>query len=385
METTPRHTLSVGVVYSAALVQGLCVVSYPASASVLKQQLSDAEYGTLFLPQMLATVLGSALGARLGPRALHVRYLQLALLAAAAAEGCLLSVASLGSVAAYLGTFALGIGFGLSAAPLNGYPARLFPARPQPALIALHTALAAGFALGPSAVSAAETAGVWWLMPALTGVAALALALLAPFALGALPSPQLGAAEVGTRAASGGALFALAVVLYALCEGTFANWCVVYLREERGASATTAALALSLFWAALALGRLAVSSVLTRVPAEVIWRALPVGMCAVFLLLPLADGPVLGVVLFALAGLACSAFFPLTVSLAAEHVPGGATRAASILTAALMVGVGLGSFAVGPLRTQVTLASLYRASAAYPAVLAALCGWLTLQRRRGVF
>lgn len=400
MNPNTRHPYAASIVYASALVQGLAVVSYPASASVLKQQLSDAQYGTLFLPQMIATVLGSALCARLGPRALQPRVLQLALLAAATAEALLLcaGAAKLGAGAAYAGTLALGFGFGLSAAPLNGLPARLFPGRAQTALVALHTLLAAGFALGPSALSAAQAQGQWWVVPALVCAGVLALALAAPFALasladGSLPQPSAAAPQRGlTRdqaprtgpaaAPQPVSLFAAAVMLYALCEGTFANWCVVYLREERGLSETAAAFALSMFWFALATGRLVVSGLLARVAAELIWRLLPLAMCAVFLLLPLIHGAPLAVLAFAAAGLACSAFFPLTVSLAAEGSPAGEAGAASVLTAALMVGVGIGSFVVGPLRSLVSLADLYRASATYPLLLTLLCGGLALQRRR---
>jgi predicted MFS family arabinose efflux permease len=49
------------------------------------------------------------------------------------------------------------------------------------------------------------------------------------------------------------------------------------------------------------------------------------------------------------------------------------------MIAALMVGVGLGSFAIGTLRQALTFEDLYRLSAIYPA--AALCLGLTVLRR----
>jgi predicted MFS family arabinose efflux permease len=106
-------------------------------------------------------------------------------------------------------------------------------------------------------------------------------------------------------------------------------------------------------------------------------------MAAAFLALPLVRDASSGVLAFGCAGLACSAFFPLSVSLGAPSFRGGAARASSLLTAALMVGVGLGSFVVGPLRTGTSLATFYRYSCAYPLLAWALCAWrMRLQAER---
>lgn len=381
MERTTTRRFATGVVYGSALVQGLSVVSYPASAEVLKARLSDAEYGSIFLVQTLATLLGSSAGSRLGQRALGGSVLSAALVASAAAELLLWLAPQLGVAAALSGAFALGAGFGLAAAPLNGQPGRLFPARAAVALVALHTVLAAGFAIGPALVSAASAAGSWSIVPAAIGLMALVLAGLARMSLAEAGADAAPVADGGGRTqARGSFAFAVIVVLYALSEGTFANWCTIYLREERGVPAPLAASALSSFWCALALGRLAVSALLSRFSAESIWRCLPLGMIGAFLWLPAVQSAAAGIAVFGLAGLACSAFFPLSVSLAGQRDPAGAARAASQLTAALMLGVGVGSFAIGPLREGHSLAALYRASAVYPALALALCGWLTLRR-----
>src|SRR5512147_96156 len=61
-----------------------------------------------------------------------------------------------------------------------------------------------------------------------------------------------------------------------------------------------------------------------------------------FLLLPYAMDAVTGIALFALAGFACSAFLPLTISLASQRFPRQIALVSSMLIAALMVGVGMG-------------------------------------------
>ncbi|MEI2769477.1 MAG: hypothetical protein V9G98_01620 [Candidatus Competibacter sp.] len=150
-----------------------------------------------------------------------------------------------------------------------------------------------------------------------------------------------------------------------------------------------AALALSVFWGAMVVGRLLVAVLVVRIAPLTIWLALPALMIAAFLLLPGASTPALGLGLFALAGLACSAFFPLTITLASERFPEHVAWVSSMLIAALMVGVGLGSFVIGPLREWLSLEQLYQLSAAYPVAVVGLALWLVGSRRRvmayGVF
>jgi hypothetical protein len=57
-------------VFSSALVQGLVSVAFPASAAVLRGQgLTDAQYGSIFLPQMALAAVPPALAALLAVRA----------------------------------------------------------------------------------------------------------------------------------------------------------------------------------------------------------------------------------------------------------------------------------------------------------------------------
>lgn len=143
-----------------------------------------------------------------------------------------------------------------------------------------------------------------------------------------------------------------------------------------------AALALSVFWAAMVAGRLLVAVLVAWVAPLKIWLTLPALMIAAFLLLPAADTPTLGLSLFGLAGLACSAFFPLTISLASEWFPEHVPWISSMLIAALMVGVGLGSFVIGPLREWLALEQIYQLSAFYPIAVIGLAWWWVGGERR---
>jgi predicted MFS family arabinose efflux permease len=127
-----------------------------------------------------------------------------------------------------------------------------------------------------------------------------------------------------------------------------------------------AGLALACFWAALAVGRLAVSALLIRIPSRRIWLGLPFVMAGAAVIIPLGHGAVAGILAFSIAGFGCSAFFPLTVHSAVATDPARGEWISSAMTAALMLGVGLGSFTVGPLRSVCSIGQIYLLSALYP-------------------
>lgn len=385
---------AVVVLYLAGLLQGLTLVSFPASSAVLKalHGLSDAQYGAIFLPQVALAVVGALAGGSLATRWSLKTLLWIALLVNALAQLLLAATAGLSPSAAYVavlaGTASLGLGFGLSGAPLNGLPSLLFPSKGDSALVALHTLLGLGLALGPWLASPFVMAGHWVGFPFL--LACLAAFLAAAAALVRFPSGEALAAESVPAVdpmplpvladakdthpvrTTGFWLFALACVLYAFAEGTFSNWAVLYLQDIKQLPETVAAGALSAFWGAIVGGRLITTVLVLRLPAQRIWIVLPLLMIAAFLLLPHADTPVLGIGLFAFAGLACSAFFPLTIGLASKRFPDQVPWVSSMLIAALMVGVGTGSYVIGLLREMLPMEQLYRLSAAYPVAVLAL-------------
>lgn len=365
------------VVYASALLQGLTLVSVPASSSVLTsvQGLSDAQYGAIFLPQVALAVAGSIGGGSLA-RTLGLKsLLGLALVANGVSQLLLAGSAAVAQERAFplvmLATGSLGLAFGLNGAPLNSLPPALFPHRRDAALVALHSLLGLGLAIGPLVLTPFIASDRWIGFPLLLS----GLSLLLVLAAIGVPLPRTAGGETtpapGHRLPLGETrfwLFAAIIVLYAFAEGTFANWAVLYLHEALGVAQTTAGLAITVFWGTLVAGRLATSFLVLRVATQRLWLLLPALMIAAFLLLPLARGAASGIGLFALAGLACSAFFPLTIALVSRTFPHHTEWAASMMVAALMLGVGLGSFIFGPLRDTLSFDRLYRLSALYPGI-----------------
>jgi fucose permease len=336
----------------------------------------------IFIPQIATTIAGSLTGGALARRVGLPRILLTALIATGLSQiGLAVAVTIVdmpGSFFLVLGSTAMfGLAFGLGAAPLNTYPGMIFPNKSDTALVALHTLIGAGLATGPLLVGPLTTAGYWLAYPflLLMGAATLSLLLFGarlpayrPTAAGQTDNGKTKAVKPLTQAVLW--VFIAIAVLYAFAEGTFANWAIIYLNEERSIDLAQASFALAVFWAMLAAGRLLVSVLLLKINAAWIWLTLPLMMITTLLLLPLATTAASGIALFALAGLSCSAFFPLTVGLASKRFAEHQALVASLLIAALMVGVGLGSFVIGPLRQAFTIAELYRFSTLYP--LAAL-------------
>ncbi len=380
----------IGVVYCGGLTQGLALVSFPAAATILTAAdgygLSSNQYGSIFLPLFVGSVLASLLA----PVLARERSLRTVLTAGFAANGASMATFALSSVAtgmpgiAYAmllaATGLLGIGFGATLTAINAYAAGFFPNRGETAVTALHTLLGTGTALAPLIVALLSGGGRWWLLPVAVGVASFALALLALTQTLRIPAedePQsaaLGAAAVARALPLRFWVWIAFALLYGICETLFGNWGTVYLHQQRGLSPATANLALAVFWAAVTIGRLLVAVVSVRIPPSLIFRALPVLIVIALVCVAAASGTTFGVLAFGLAGLACSACLPLSIGTAGEETPRFVETISGWMVAAYMMGYGIGAFAVGPVRQlgDLQLSTVYYGTTVIAAAMVAL-------------
>src|SRR5271166_1051213 len=159
------------IVYAGALLQGMTLVSFPAVSAMLKQTLalSDADYGAIFLPQVALAIVGAVAGGALA-RKIGLKALFAVALAANAASQVLLAGSDFASpsggvVLLLAGTASLGLGFGLIGGPINAYPGLLFPHRSQTAIVAAHTLIGLGLAIGPLIAGPFIAVGTWFGFP----------------------------------------------------------------------------------------------------------------------------------------------------------------------------------------------------------------------------
>ena len=384
------RSAEIAIVYGGGLAQGLALVSFPAAATILTAAdgygLSSNQYGSIFLPLFVGSVLASLLA----PTLAQHRGLKTVLLtgfgcnafsmATFALSAMLTEMAGLAFAMVLAATGLLGIGFGATLTAINAYATSFFPHRSEIAITALHTLLGTGTALAPLIVSLLTEGGGWWLLP--TSIAAAVVALAGAALTQPLALPSAGGAGPAVAVARALPLrfwvwiaFAL---LYGICETLFGNWGTVYLHQQRAVADSTANLALAVFWAAVTLGRLLVAVIATRIPPLVIFRALPVLIAIALVCVGLSSSAALGVAAFALAGLACSACLPLSIGTASGETPRFVETVSGWMVASYMMGYGIGAFAVGPLRqlANLALSDVYLGATAIAALLVLLANLL---------
>jgi fucose permease len=151
-------------------------------------------------------------------------------------------------------------------------------------------------------------------------------------------------------------LYAAAVFLYGIVETLNGNWAMLYLSDERGVSARGASFALTAFWVMVTVGRMLIAMISRRVPARWIYLGLPILLVGVFQLAARVQGETGGILAFGFAGLACSAFLPLSISFGGREFPQLSAVMAGELIAFYQLGYGVAAFGIGPLRDLIGLA-----------------------------
>jgi FHS family glucose/mannose:H+ symporter-like MFS transporter len=355
----PRRT-EVGVVYITGLVQGLALVTFPAASSIFTSPdgygFSVSRYGMMFIPQVILAILASSSGPALARRWTLKRVLQAGMSADLLAMTLLVVSRLLTGLpdAAYvillIATGSLGFGFGTVVMASNTYAEEFSPGREDRAVLSLNALLGAGTALAPLLVAIFIGLGAWWLLPLAVAAALAGLLLFSAGQPLEAPAGDAAGASGSRSLPSGFWPFAAAVLLYGIAETLCGNWSGPYLTGERGISAQGASFALTAFWAMVTVGRILFAAVSSKTTAPWIFAGLPVLLVVAFQVISHAGAEATGIVAFGLAGLACSAFFPLCFSLSAQKFPRFAAAMSGELIAFYQAGYGVAAFGVGPLR-----------------------------------
>lgn len=346
----------IGLLYLAGVVQGLALVTFPAASAIFASPtgfaLSSTQYGAMFTPQVVMAVCASAFGSRLARR-ISLRGVLLLGLCGDLVSMALLSVSPLlmGTPAAFItlcvATGALGLGFGATVMALNTLVEGFFAERADAAVLVLNALLGVGTALAPLLVALFAGLGIWWGLPLLMSV------LVAGLLLAILRAPLRLPYDAATSASGLPGrfwIYAAAVLLYGMVETLSGNWGTLYLSSERGVSAQDASFALTAFWVMVTLGRILIAFIDRLLPARWIYLALPLGLAVAFQLAARVTDATGGIVAFGLAGLACSAFLPFSISFGGGEFPRQAAMMSGALIAFYQVGYGVTAFGVGPLR-----------------------------------
>jgi len=358
-----KRPTRLGLIYTIGVAQGLALVTFPAASVIFTSpkgyDFSATRYGLMFLPQVVMAILSSSAAPRLARRWDLKRVLLLGLGGNIAAM-LLLAVSRLVSTdsgAAFgvlvVATGALGFGFGATLMALNTLAEQLSPGREDRAVLTLNALLGTGTALAPALVALFAALGGWWLLP--LSVAFLLVGLLFRAVKQQLQIPRDGPRGVTIAPRAGKLphefwLFASAVFVYGILETLNGNWATVYLVSERGVSSQAASWALTAFWAMVTIGRVLFAAVSTKVSERAIYLALPFLLAIGFLVVSRVEGEAGGLGAFGMTGLACSAFFPLSISFAGREFPALSSLTSGELIAFYQLGYGVAAFGSGPLR-----------------------------------
>jgi fucose permease len=287
-----------------------------------------------------------------------------AVAALAVALGLVLVATAPAWPAALASAVGAGLGFGMLVALLNLAFARSFGARSTQALAVLNATFGVGAVLGPVPVAIAldRGAGAAALAPGFFGLAALAfvvaVASVATRSWPTLPPERVaGAAPVKWGVVAG---FGVALAVYVALESNTAAWAPTHLALELDVG--RAALATSVFWAAVTAGRLVVAALPWRIaPGSFVVGAGLASAAA----LGLAHVSGFGLVAYALVGLAVAPVFPATIARLARVFPENVERVAPVVLAAGNLGPVLGAPVVGA-------AAAWAGAGAVPSVLLVL-------------
>ena len=322
-------------------------------------EVDDAGIGLVYLAYGLAYAVGSFGGGPSTERLGRPTILGGAALVHAA------GIASLGLAptfpwfvaAAVLG----GLGAGCLDGGANGLVLDLYREGRGRAMNLLHLFFSVGALSAPLIVGLAVDGGVRWQTVAMASGLAMAVIagayLVVPMPSGRR-SPEVTVAADKRPAAPGRLLsgplllLGVAIATYVASEVGVSNWLVRFLEP---APLTTATLALSLYWAGIAVGRLVSSAIADRFDHRRFTLTCALGMAVTIAAAVLIPSLSASIALFALAGVASGPVFPMIVALGGERFPDRSAAVGGSLTGMAIVGSTLYPPAMGFLSVSIGL------------------------------
>ena len=384
---------TVAAVYFSGFLQGVALILFPAAGPLFTHpnfhSLTSSQFGFLFTPQIMTAIAASAFTARCASRFGMKRVLFLGLMAnllsmcLLAASHWLIGLGNLAYLLLLLATAAMGVGFGFTLSALNAYAFDLFQDRADVAVTGLHVLTGMGQVGSSLLLGLFLSLGFWWGAPLAIGAA---LVLMIGFQLRLslkLSTESMAPAQELRRPPLPARIwwYAVMVFLYGVCEATFGNWSPIYLEQDAGWTMSEAALALSIFWGMVTAGRALFALTAIWFRPQALHRVSPFVVAVAFLTLPSLSGFLPTMLGVALAGLALSFFFPLSVSLASAEEPALASAVSGILVAALMLGIGFSASLVGFVREALGLSLIFRLSSLYAFLMAVIVVYLTQTKK----
>lgn len=372
----------IAAVYLSGLLAGMALILFPSAGALLtdptQHNLTSAQFGLLFTPQIVAAIAASfgaaGVARRVGMKrtlALGLALMLAAMLVLAATAALIGSADSAVFPALLLATAGAGAGFAFTITALNAFAFDLFPGREDSAVTALHVCTGLGQVGAALVLSLFIGFGAWAGAPIAIAVAIAAMLAFQsrlPLALRAEMMPAAGKGATRQGLPRRAWLYAAIALCYGALEATFGNWTPLYLTGA-GLTAAEGALGLSLFWGAVTAGRALFAVAAARFNVKPLFYATPIVTGAALLLLPALSGAVPHYLALIVAGLALSYFFPYTISLASAETPDRTAAVSGLLFAGIQLGSGLSANAIGTLTMTLGLQPLFTSMVIFAVVM----------------
>ena len=326
--------------YASFILVGWNALLVPSLVPAIERDFAqpDAGVGVLYFVTALLFVIGSLAGGYVMERLGRGRALPAAVFGMAA--GLALEAVAPSWTVFVIGGALAGFGSGSVEVGMNGLFLDRFSEDRGRALSRLHLCFSIGALAAPLAIAGLVEMGVAWRLPfAATSIVVSAIGLgLATSNLGV---PHVALASAVGRHAGGRhvplplVLLMLAITSYVAAESGVSSWLVRFLDA---APIGVATLALSLFWAGLAIGRLVASRVAHRFAPMAVATACGMATGAAVLAAVVVPWIAVSIALFAIAGVVCGPIYPMIVASAGALYPARANAVSGVLTAAAVTG-----------------------------------------------
>jgi fucose permease len=262
---------------------------------------------------------------------------------------------NLGFIYLLVSNFFLGIGFAWLISIVTLIFTEEYAAKRDSAIIGLHLCLGLGSASCPMIINYFYSQKMW-AMSIMIYLILLGIVFACSMAMGLANLREAdekseSAPSVKSKMPKGAQLFLLAVFIYGIVEGLLGIWSYFYLAQVKMFTMKTVATSIAFFWLFVTLGRLVKSIVALKLDARFLYRLSPVLMVLSFAGICFIQTESQMVLCYMAAGLACSAFFPLTVSLSTRYFYEERDKLCSLSVAVLMLGSLVGSVGVGLLQS----------------------------------
>ncbi len=326
--------------YASFILVGWNALLVPSLVPAIERDFAqpDSGVGILYFVTSALFVTGSLAGGFVMERLGRGRALPSAVFGMAA--GLALESVAPGWIAFVAGGALAGFGSGAVEVGMNGLFLDRFSEDRGRALSRLHLCFSLGALAAPLVIAGLVEVGVAWRLPfAASSIVVLAIGLgLAASDLG-VPRPvvpsMVGRPSAGRHVPLPLVLLAVAITSYVATESGVSSWLVRFLDAAPIGIAT---LALSLFWAGLALGRLVASRVADRFAPLAVATACGLATGVAVLAAVVVPWVAVSIALFAVAGVACGPIYPMIIASAGGLYPARANAVSGVLTAAAVMG-----------------------------------------------